>query len=197
MTAGTGPITAAELMAPARYAEVRRAERRRLIGIKRRRRMDVGPSVTLYFENRETMLYQIQEMLHVEKGGAEQVADELAAYNPLVPDGRELVATLMVEIDDPLRRRRVLAGLGGVEETVTLEVGGGRVRAAPERDVERTAADGKASSVHFLHFAFDGDMVAAFRAPGARVVIEIGHAGYRHLAVMPEEVRAALSGDFA
>lgn len=193
----TGPITAAELMAPERYAKARRDERRRLIEVKRRRRMDVGPSVTLYFENRETILYQIHEMLHIEKGGAEQVADELAAYNPLVPDGRELVATLMVEIDDPVRRQRVLAGLGGVEEAVALDVGGRRIPAAAERDVDRTAADGKTSSVHFLHFAFDGEAVAAFRAQGARVVLEITHPGYRHMAVMPEEVRAALSGDFA
>lgn len=192
-----GPITAGELMAPERYAKVRREERRRLIEVKRHRRMDVGPFVTLYFENRETVLYQIHEMLHVEKGGAEQVADELAAYNPLVPGGRELVATLMVEIDDPLRRQRVLAGLGGIEETVAVEVDGHRVQAAAERDVDRTTADGKASSVHFLHFAFDEAAAAAFRAPDARVVLEVAHPAYRHMAVMPEATRAALSGDFA
>src|SRR5690606_7319169 len=120
----------------------------------------------------------------------------LAAYNPLIPKGRELVATMMIEIDDPVRRARVLAGLGGIEETVTLTVGGEKIAAVAETDVDRTTAAGKASSVQFVHFPFTDHQGAVFRQPGAEIVLAIGHAGYRHMAVMPEEVRAALSADF-
>ena len=94
-----------------------RAERRKHISeIKRNRRLEVGPFATFYFEFYETMLHQVQEMLFIEKGGEAQLADELAAYNPLIPQGSELVATVMFEIDDPIRRGRVLATLGGVED---------------------------------------------------------------------------------
>jgi hypothetical protein len=189
-------LTVDDLIPVERYARERRDHARRLSEIKKNRRMAVGPDATFYFENYDTMWFQVHEMLHVERGGEEQIAGELEAYNPLIPQGRELVATMMIEIDDPVRRARVLAELGGIEETVTLAVGGGTISAVAETDVDRTSASGKASSVQFLHFPFTEAQIKAFRAPGAEIVLAIGHPRYRHMAVVPEEVRVALAGDF-
>src|SRR5215831_19615216 len=110
------------------YAAIRREQRRRLSEIKRHRRLEVGRFATFYFENYDTMWHQVQEMLHIEKGGKAQTADELAAYNPLIPQGHELVATVMFEIDDAGRRAMMLARLGGIENHVFLEVAGERIR---------------------------------------------------------------------
>ncbi|MEE8245770.1 MAG: DUF3501 family protein [Alphaproteobacteria bacterium] len=189
-------ITRADIMSMSEYAE-ERTERRRAIGeVKRDRRFEIGPFVTIYFENYDTMWWQVHEMLYIERGGEEQIADELAAYNPLIPNGADLVATLMFEIDQPERRQRVLAGLGGVEETVTMSFAGETITAVPEGDVARSTAEGRASSVHFLHFPFTREQAAKFRAPGAKVVVGIGHPGYGHMAAMPEAVRQALMHDF-
>ncbi|MBP2232274.1 hypothetical protein J2847_005599 [Azospirillum agricola] len=190
-------ITRADIMPMARYAQERLARRKALVAVKRNRRVSVGPHATFYFESYETMWQQIHEMLHIEKGGEEQIADELRAYNPLIPKGRELVATVMFEIDDPERRDRVLGALGGVEGFMTIRLAGQAIAGRPEGDVERTNAAGKTSSVHFLHFDFTDEQVAAFREPGAQVLVGIGHPNYGHLAVMPEAVRAELAKDFA
>ncbi|MCY4429148.1 MAG: DUF3501 family protein [Rhodospirillales bacterium] len=192
----TATLTSEDIMAPADYARVRQAERHRMIALKRHRRISIGPVATAYFENFDTIRHQVHEMVHIERGGPEQVHEEIWAYGSLVPNGRELVATLMVEIDDPVRRRRGLGRLGGFEDTVWIEVGGHTVRAVPETDLDRTTADGKASSVQFLHFPFPGEVITAFSAAGARVTIGIGHGEYQHMAVMPEAMRAALSADF-
>ena len=189
-------IGAADIMAPDAYAAVRKERRRAITELKKSRRVAVGPDATFYFESYDTMWHQIHEMLHIEKGGAEQLADELAAYNPLIPKGAELVATLMFEIDDEARRGRFLAGLGGVEETVSLGFDGETVAALPEEDVDRTTAAGKASSIQFLHFPFNAAQIGKFRRPGTRVVLAIGHPGYDHMAALPEPVRAALAEDF-
>lgn len=183
-------------MPMAEYAGVRKQRRAEASAIKKNRRVEVGPYATFYFENYDTMWIQIHEMLHIEKGGEEQLAGELAAYNPLVPNGRELVATLMFEIPDEVRRDRELRQLGGVEDTITLKVGEETIGAVPETDVERTKSDGKASSVHFLHFPFSAAQVAGFRNPSVEVLIAIGHSNYGHLAVMPAEARKALAADF-
>jgi len=190
-------ITRADIMPMAQYAEERLARRKALVAVKKNRRVSVGPHATFYFESYETMWQQIHEMLHIEKGGEEQIADELDAYNPLIPKGRELVATVMFEIDDPDRRDRVLSSLGGVEEHMTIQVAGRTITGRPEGDIERTNAAGKTSSVHFLHFDFTDAQVAAFRDPGAQVLVGINHPNYGHLAVMPEAVRAELAKDFA
>lgn len=189
-------ITRADIMPMAEYALVRKQRRAEASAIKKNRRVEVGPYATLYFESYDTMWIQIHEMLHIEKGGEAQVAGELAAYNPLVPKGRELVATLMFEIPDPARRGRELQRLGGVERTVTLKVGGDTIAAVPEDDVERTRDDGKASAIHFLHFPFGDAQVAGFRDPVVEVLIGIGHPNYGHIAIVPSEVREALAGDF-
>lgn len=189
-------ITPADIMPMADYAGVRAQRRREIAALKRNRRLEVGPFLTFYFESYETMLHQVHEMLFIEKGGAEQVADELAAYNPLIPDGSELTATVMIEIDEPLRRARILKELGGIEETMSLRFAGEQVAGVPEEDQDRTDESGKTSSVHFLHFRFTPGQIAKFRQPGTEVVVAIGHARYGHMAVMPEAVRAALAGDF-
>lgn len=190
-------LTADDIVPTAEYAPRRAEHRRRIAARKRNRRVEVGPVVTFYFECWESMWLQVQEMLYIEKGGADQLADELEAYNPLIPQGMELVATFMVEIDDPVRRRRILGGMGGIEETAFLRVGGEIIRAQAETDQDRTTAEGKASSVQFVHFPFTADQVAAFSSPGAEVVLGFDHQNYRHMTILPEEVRAELTGDFA
>ena len=188
-------LTAADILPWAEYAKDRAEHRRRITAIKRHRRIEVGPYVTFYFESFDTMWLQVQEMLHIEKGGAGQLVDELAAYNPLIPKGRELVATFMIEIDDPLRRARVLAQLGGVEETAFIEVAGERIVAKPEVDQDRTSAEGKASSVQFVHFTFTDAQAKAFSEQNARVIIGLSHPAYNHMAVMSEATRLSLAED--
>ena len=181
----------------AEYAKLRADRRRQIAEIKKNRRLEVGPFATFYFESYETMLHQVHEMLFIEKGGAAQIPDELAAYNPLIPQGSELVATVMFEIDDPIRRARVLASLGGVEHKAFLRVGGDTIRGVPEDDQERSREDGKASSVQFLRFPFTAAQVAAFRSGAGDVVVGFDHPSYGHMAVMPPAVRQALALDFA
>lgn len=177
------------------YARVRPSRRAEILELKKRRRLQVGPNATLIFECYATMLYQIQEMLHVERGGPEQLEDELAAYAPLVPRGNELVATFMLEYPDAAMRVRRLAELGGIERTVVLRFQDHAVAAVPENDVERTTAAGKTSSVHFLRFPMAHAQAEAFRGAGVRVLVAIEHAKYGHMAVMPEEMRAELARD--
>ena len=178
------------------YVKLRAAKRREISEHKKRRRVEVGPFAMFAFESWDTMWFQVQEMLYIEKGGAAQVPDELAAYNPLIPQGRELVATVMFQIDDEAQRKAALAQLGGVEETAFLSFGSTRIAGVPETDQDRTTADGKASSVQFIHFPFTQEQVAAFRATGAQVIVGFAHPAYGHMAVMPEPVRATLAGDF-
>jgi hypothetical protein len=189
-------LTAADILPWAEYAKARAEHRKRLTAIKRNRRVEVGPYVTFYFENFDTMWLQVQEMLHIERGGEAQLADELAAYNPLIPKGKELIATFMIEIDDALRRARVLAQLGGIEEAAFIEVGGERVPGNAEEDQDRSTSEGKASSVQFVHFLFSDAQIAAFKEPSARVILGLSHPNYSHMAVLSEATRAALAGDF-
>ncbi len=190
-------ITRDDIMDMDDYATVRKERRRNITKMKTDRRVALGPDATFYFESYDTMWLQIHEMLYIERGGEEQIVDELAAYNPLIPKGRELIATLMFEIDEPERRESVLAGLGGVEETACLNLGGKVILAEAEADVDRTSADGKASSVQFLHFPFSDDDVALFGDPLVKVVLAIEHEKYPHMTILSEATRAALQGDFA
>jgi len=189
-------ITAADILPMDVYGRERAERRKRMTEIKRTRRVAVGPDATFYFESFDTMFHQVHEMLFIEKGGADQVPDELSAYNPLIPKGRELVATLMFEIDDPVRRAQFLNGLGGVEETVSFEFAGETVKGLPEADIDRTTADGKASSVQFLHFPFTDAQVAVFKDAATQVRLQIGHEKYGHIAILPGAVKDALAGDF-
>ncbi len=196
MVAAKREISRADVLPMAEYAKVRAARRRKIAEHKAKRRLEIGPDACFLFESFETMWWQVHEMLYVEHGGEEEIHEQLSAYDPLVPKGDELVATLMFEIDDRRRRERVLGQLGGVEHTVSISFAGETVAAAPEGDVERSTAEGRASAVHFLHFPFTRAQIAKFRAPGCQVIVGIGHPNYAHMAVMPETVRAALSEDF-
>ena len=178
------------------YVKLRAERRRQIAEIKKSRRLEVGPFATFSFESYETMLHQVNEMLFIEKGGAAQIPDELAAYNPLIPQGSELVATVMFEIDDPKRRARVLATLGGIERKAFLRVGADTIRGVPEDDQERSREDGKASAVQFLRFPFKPAQIAAFRGGAGDVVVGFDHANYSHMAVMPPVVRRTLADDF-
>ena len=189
-------LTRDDIMDMADYATVRKERRAAATALKRNRRLAVGPFATFHFECFETMWMQVHEMLYIERGGEEQIAGELEAYNPLVPRGDALIATMMLEIDDPARRERELYRLAGIEDTIKLEVGGNVVSAQPiEDEVARTTEDGKTSSIHFLRFPFQPAAAAGFRAAGTRVLLGIEHPAYGHLAVMPEETRAALAED--
>lgn len=200
MTTATGAkraITRADILDPAVYARERRELKRKLSEMKRSRRVEVGPFVTFYFENYETMWHQVHEMLHIERGGEAQITDELAAYNPLIPQGDELIATVMVEIENPERREATLAQLGGIENDMYLSVGGERVVGLPDPTRENTSPEGKASAVQFVRFPFTVQQKAKFRHAGEQVLCGIAHPHYGHMAVMPEMVRAALAEDLA
>ncbi len=195
MPATARQVTAADILPDEAFAAQRKARRDALLPVKRLRRVPLGPDCTIYFETFATMLFQIQEMLLVEKGGEAQLADELAAYNPLIPQGRELVATVMFEVDDPDRRTRLLASLGGVEGQFYLRVGQGRAAGRPEGDIERTREDGKASSVHFVRFALTDEEARAFRDDGVEVGVGCDHPAYRHLAFLSPATRTELATD--
>jgi hypothetical protein len=193
----TRTLTRDDIMPMADYIKVRLEKRRALVALKRNRQLHIGPHVTVTFECWDSMWYQVQEMLYIEKGGDEQLADELAAYGPMVPNGSELVVTLMFEIDDPARRAKILGSLGGVEESIAITFAGQEVKAVAEQDIDRTTADGKTSAVHFLHFPFTKAQIDAFRNPGTQTIFTIGHPLYQHMAVLPETVREAVGQDFA
>jgi Protein of unknown function (DUF3501) len=179
------------------YARERREHRRRIGELKRNRRVEVGPFCTFYFENADTMWHQIHEMLYIERGGEAQIKDELEAYNPLVPQGDELSATVMFEIDDSVQREKALARLGGIEHRMFLTMGGERIMGIADPTRENSTADGKASAVQFLRFPFTPQQKASFKKPGTQVIVGIDHPNYGHMAVMAEAVRAALAEDLA
>ena len=193
----TRKITQADILSIAEYDRQRKSLKANLIPVKKQRRIEVGPFATFYFENYATMWLQVQEMLRIEKGGEEQIPGELAAYNPLIPQGEELIATMMLEIEDEKRRNAVLLTLGGIEESVFLEIGGDCVHATPTEYDDRTTADGKTSSVHWLRFKLTKDQIARFRGGSERVVLGVSHPNYGHMAVLGGEARAALAKDFA
>jgi hypothetical protein len=189
-------ITPADLMTIAEYAKVRATRRQATVAKKQHRRLEVGPVATFHFENYDSMWLQVQEMLYIEKGGEAQIVDELRAYNPLIPQGQELIATVLFEIDDPVRRKTFLSRLGGIEDAAFIRLGDETIKGMPEADVDRTTAQGKASAVQFIHFPFTPDQIAKFRRPGTQVVLGFSHPAYGHMVVMPEAVRAALAEDF-
>ena len=185
-----------DLMAEDAYVESRKQIRKNLVEFKKNRRIALGPYATFYFESFETMVAQIQEMLHIEKGGDEQLKDELIAYNPLVPNGKELVATLMFEIDNPLSRGAFLGKVGGIEETIFMKIDNEAIKALPEKDVDRTSAEGKASSVQFIHFKFNDDQINKFKSSTASIELGIDHKEYAHTTKLTEDNIKSLSFDF-
>jgi hypothetical protein len=188
-------IQRADILELPDYEKIRTERRKQIAAIKAARRISVGPRATFYFECFDTMLYQIQEMLRAERGGEEQLKDEIAAYNPLIPKGSDLVATIMFEIDDPVARHHFLSQIGNVERHFLMEIAGDPVIVRPEEDLERTNEAGKTSSIHFVHFDLTKDQIAKFKTPGTRVTVGVDHPHYGHVAIMPEQTRAALSED--
>ena len=179
------------------YIEKRRELRKNIVDFKKNRRIALGPYATFYFESYETMLAQVQEMLYIEKGGDEQLKDELSAYNPLIPNGKELIATLMFEIDNPISRAAFLGKVGGIEETVFMKINGEIIYAVPEEDVDRTSAEGKASSVQFIHFNFTDDQIEKFKSNNLEIELGINHKEYSHTTKLSEENISSLSADFS
>ena len=185
-----------DLMAVDVYAKNRKQIRKELVEFKKNRRIALGPYATFYFESFETMVAQIQEMLHIEKGGDEQLKDELTAYNPLVPNGKELTATLMFEIDNPLSRGAFLGKVGGIEEKIFMKIDNEEVKAVPENDIDRTSAEGKASSVQFIHFRFNDDQINKFRLGNANIELGIDHKEYAHTTKLTADNVKSLLEDF-
>tara|TARA_B100000686_G_scaffold101382_1_gene108564 strand:+ start:12947 stop:13534 length:588 start_codon:yes stop_codon:yes gene_type:complete len=186
-----------EIISNKEYGKQRKDRRKEIINFKKNRRLDIGPVVSLYFESRSTMLYQIQEMGYVEQISNEELQLELDSYNSLVPNGKELIATMMIEIDDPLRRKNFLSRLGGIEEKVKLIIGDAEILAEAEKDLDRTTADGKASAVHFLHFLFTDELINKFKNYSNSLQIVIDHFYYGHLAIVSDEIRKSLSKEFS
>jgi len=178
------------------YTERRKQIRKDIVEFKKNRRIALGPYATFYFESFETMVAQIQEMLHIEKGGDEQLKDELIAYNPMVPNGKELTATLMFEIDNPLSRGAFLGKVGGIEEKIFIKIDNEIVKSVPENDVDRTSAEGKASSVHFIHFKFNDDQISKIKSGNINIELGIDHKEYEHTTKLTEDNVKSLSADF-
>jgi hypothetical protein len=197
MTAMERRITPTDILPYATYARDRAELRRKLMAVKKNRRLEVGPFATFHFENFDTMWLQVQEMLHIEKGGEAQLAGELEAYNPLIPQGNELIATLLLEIEDAVRRETILRTLGGIEESVLIALDGETIKATPTEYEDRTTADGKTSSVHWVRFRFTPPQIAKFKSGEGKAVLEIAHPNYGHMAAIPPAVRAELARDFA
>jgi len=178
------------------YAKSRKQIRKDLVDFKKDRRIALGPYATFYFESFETMVAQVQEMLHIEKGGDEQLKDELIAYNPLVPNGKELTATLMFEIDNPISRSAFLGKVGGIEEKIFIKINDEIIKAVPEEDVDRTSAEGKASSVQFIHFKLNDDQISKFKSDSATIELGIDHKEYTHTTRLAENSVKSLCADF-
>ena len=178
------------------YFESRKQIRKNIVEFKINRRIALGPYATFYFESFETMVAQVQEMLYIEKGGDEQLKDELIAYNPLVPNGRELTATLMFEIDNPISRAAFLGKAGGIEKKIFMKIDNQLIKAIPETDVDRTSAEGKASSVQFIHFKFDDDQISKFKTGSLNIELGIDHKEYGHTTKLTEANIKSLLADF-
>ncbi len=178
------------------YINQRKELRKNILEFKKDRRVPLGPYATFYFESYETMLAQVQEMLYIEKGGDEQLKDELLAYNPLVPNGKELTATLMFEIDNPVSRASFLNKVGGIEQKVYMKIDGELIKAVPEDDVDRTSAEGKASSVQFIHFKFNDDQIKKFKLGSVNIELGINHNEYSHSTKLNKATTDSLVLDF-
>jgi hypothetical protein len=185
-----------DIMALDIYTKKRKELRKTIVEYKKDRRIPLGPYATFYFESYETMLAQVQEMLYIEKGGNEQLKDELIAYNPLVPNGKELTATLMFEIDNPISRSAFLGKVGGIEENVFMKIDEDRVKAVPEEDVDRTSAGGKASSVQFIHFKLNDKQIEKFKSNSSKIELGIDHREYSHSTNLSNLTIKSLSEDF-
>ena len=190
-------VTKFDIIPLEQYSKNRKQLRKEIVEFKKNRRVPLGPYATFYFECYETMLAQIQEMLYIEKGGNDQLKDELSAYNPLIPKGQELVATLMFEIDNVLSRTEFLNKVGGIEKKIFIKINNEIINSTSEKDVDRTSSEGKTSSVHFIHFHFTDEQIIKFKDLGNEVILGIDHKLYNHMTKISEHTRKALIKDFA
>jgi hypothetical protein len=187
-------ITTADILPLDRYELIRKDKKQDAIARKQLTRVSVGPSATVLFETWDSMWLQIQEMLRIEKGGEAQIADEIAAYDPMIPKGSELTATVLFEVQDPVRRDVFLRSIGGIESHIALHVGSHVIKARAEGDVERTReSDGKASAIHFFHFDFPPEAIAAWKSGQGAAMLVIDHPSYGHAAVIGADTRAFLA----
>ncbi len=189
-------ITRQDILDTPTFSQRRAEWRQQILALKKNRRVALGSEVTLYFENRDTLLWQIQEMLYIEKGGEEQIDDELAAYAPLEPNGKELVATVMIEIADPLIRAQKLAHLGHFEFSLIMRFGEHTLQGVPEDDMDRTTEQGKTSSVHFIRWLFTPQQVTDFQQPDIDIIIECTHPQYKEKTILSSAVHKDLKVDF-
>lgn len=186
-----------DLLSLEQYAEQREAIRRDVMAHKKKRLVHIGQHLTLYFEDVTTMRYQVQEMLRIEKlFEPKEIEDELAAYNPLIPDGSNWKATVMIEYPQEAERRRRLAELKGIENTLHIEVEGfDPVYAIVNEDMERSTDD-KTSAVHFARFEFTPEMIEAMKS-GTKITAGVRHDAYPEgPAEITGEVRESLVADF-
>ena len=189
-------IEKSDILSRDEYKSKRKSLREKMVLRKKLRRVDIGPYVTMYFENKDTIIHQINEMVYIENGGEEQINDEISAYRSLIPDGQELVATVMIEIDNPIKRAEFLSKMGGFEETINIKISDQEIKGKAELDGDRTTADGKASSVQFVHFEFDEEAVKSIKNNMENVSISIDHKNYRHSAILNMETVEELTKDF-
>lgn len=185
----------ADILSYEDFMVIRAQKHKEILEIKKNRRLAIGPDISVYFENKQTLWWQTQEMLRIEQGGSQQLEDELAAYGPLVPKGHELVATVMIEVADIIRRRQLLQQLGHIEDQFLLRFSGHEIMGIPEQDTERTDASGKTSAVHFIRWRLTTSQVLDFRHPRQDVIIDIRHPAYPFKALLPEAMRTSLVED--
>ena len=178
------------------YIKDRESIKKKIKEHKSNSRVHVGPHATFYFESFDTMLYQVQEMLFIERGGREQLQDELKAYNPLIPSGQSLVATLMFEIDNSDIRKNFLNSIGGIEKSTFIQIGDQKIYSRAEDDTNRTNEKGKASSVHFLHFDFDESRIKLFSDMKPEVSLGFDHENYHHISILSSTTKDSLVKDF-
>ena len=190
-------IKETEILSRSTYLDKRKSLRENMVSRKKFRRIDIGPYITIYFENKDTIIHQINEMVFIENGGKEQVKDEIAAYKSLVPNGKELVATVMVEIDNPIKRADFLGKMGGFEEKIDIKINNIKVKGIAELDGDRTTADGKASSVQFVHFEFNDENINNIKKNKDKVSISIEHENYKHSTILNISTVEELIKDFA
>ncbi len=192
----TNTISQSDIFLREDYKRNRKNLREKMVLRKKNRRIDVGPYITIYFENRDTIIHQINEMVYIENGGEEQVREEISAYKSLLPNGKELVATVMVEIDSPIKRGDFLSKMGGFEETIDIKIKERKIKGKAEADIDRTTADGKASSVQFVHFEFDDETIECFKKNEEEIIIGIDHKHYKHTTTINKESARELMKDF-
>ena len=190
-------IEKSDILSRDEYKSQRKSLREKMVLRKKLRRVDIGPYVTMYFENKDTIIHQINEMVYIENGGEEQINDEILAYKSLVPDGQELIATVMIEIDSPIKRSEFLAKMGGFEEQISIQIGDQVIQGRAELDGDRTTADGKASSVQFVHFEFDKKEFEIIKSHMENVAISINHENYKHSSVLNIDTVKELVKDFS